>query len=198
MGRGTYPRCDSSQSRHARVRHRRKSSGPEHNSHCALRRRRSFRACRREFTKDGLQERPLHGRRLQSLESGWLTDYELDTLIAMSPVRVHRILGCFAVLHSVLLLIPFFYLDTMNGWPMRLWFGLCTLWLFWPLILALHPAQSARRVLIPLGFAAPFAFLWFRFYAGMAAPLFGLPDGLELYPHTIAQWAVSYGRGWVD
>jgi hypothetical protein len=36
-----------------------------------------LRARRGKFAKDGLQKRPLDGRRLQSLESGWFTDDEV-------------------------------------------------------------------------------------------------------------------------
>jgi rhodanese-related sulfurtransferase len=37
---------------------------PERNDHLSLRRGRAFRACRRDLAKNGLQKRPLDGRRL--------------------------------------------------------------------------------------------------------------------------------------
>jgi hypothetical protein len=117
-----------------------------------------------------------------------------------SQVRVHRILGCLAVAHAGLLLfVPSTLGDGWMSWTLRLWVGLATLWFLWPLVLALHPAQSARRVLIPLGFAAPFVFLWFRLYSSdLGPPVFGLPEFVHLTPHSMLQYAISYRTGWAD
>jgi len=55
---------------------------PDENAddHLPLRRWRSFRARGRKPAKDGLQKRPLHGRRLQSLESRWVADDHITQL----------------------------------------------------------------------------------------------------------------------
>ena len=47
---------------------------PERDDHLSLRRRRPVRTCRRDPAKNGLQKRPLDGRRLESLESGRSAD----------------------------------------------------------------------------------------------------------------------------
>src|SRR5947207_11671614 len=77
MGRRTYSRRDAHESRHDRARHRRKSARSERDDHLSLRRRRPVRTCRRDPAENGLQKRPLNGRRLQSVEDRWLTDNEV-------------------------------------------------------------------------------------------------------------------------
>ncbi len=118
----------------------------------------------------------------------------------MSPVRVHRILGCLAILHSgLLLLFRSSAGRTWMDWHLRLWIGLAILWLFWPLIFVLHPARSARRVLIPLMVAAPFVFFWFGLLFWIAAAfMFNLPDEVDIQEDSVVQYAASYGRGWLD
>jgi hypothetical protein len=114
--------------------------------------------------------------------------------------RVHRILGCAAVLHGGLLLfLPSFADDGWMSWTVRLWVGLATLWFFWPLILALYPGRSARRVFVPLILVTPCVFLWFRLYSSVfASPVFGLPDGVDLNPISVSEYAVSYGAGRIE
>src|SRR4029077_18361558 len=51
----------------------------QHDDHLSLRRRWPIRACGRESAKDGLQKRPLHGRRIQSLESHRFTDNKVTS-----------------------------------------------------------------------------------------------------------------------
>jgi hypothetical protein len=120
----------------------------------------------------------------------------------MSPIRFHRLLGLLAIVHSGLLL---FFFPSASGeawlnWYHRLWVGLATLWFFWPVILALHPAQSARRVLTPLCIAGLLALLWIRMYADALGPaVFGLPEGgFSLLPHNAVYYGVAYGDGWYD
>src|SRR5258705_11913205 len=81
MGRGTHSRRDSLESRHYRTRYRRKSSRHQRNDHLPLRRRRPFRARSRKLAKDGLQKRPLHGRRLLSLENRWIAEHKINWFI---------------------------------------------------------------------------------------------------------------------
>jgi hypothetical protein len=115
-------------------------------------------------------------------------------------VHINRILGCAAVLHAGLLLfVPEAAGPTWLGFTHRLWVGLATLWFFWPLVLAVHPSKSARRFFVPLLFAAPCVFLWFRAYSSiLAPPLFGLPDMIDLNPISLLQYSVSYGSGRLD
>ena len=116
-------------------------------------------------------------------------------------VRLHRLLGVFAVGHAVLLFFIFFpaVTDDWPQWMYRVWVGLATLWFLWPIVLALHPAQSARRVLVPLAIAAPFVFFWFRVYSSLYAPsVFGLPEFVRLTPRSMFQYAASFGHGWFD
>jgi hypothetical protein len=116
-------------------------------------------------------------------------------------VRLHRLFGVFAVVHAVLLFVIFFpsVRDDWPPWMYRVWVGLATLWFLWPLALALHPAQSPRRVLVPLAIAAPFVFFWFRLYSSLYAPsVFGFPEGVELTPRSMFQYAASFGHGWFD
>jgi hypothetical protein len=85
------------------------------------------------------------------------------------------------------------------SWTHRLWVGLATLWFFWPFVLAIHPARSVRRVLVPLIIAAPFVLLWFRLYSSvLAPPVFGLPPGLSLSPPDLVIYAVAYQSGSAD
>jgi hypothetical protein len=75
-------------------------------------------------------------------------------------VRVHRILGALAVLHSVLLFAILLCVYTgvfsplgFSSWPwgvQPLWVGLASLWLLWPLVLVLHPGRSLLRVALPV------------------------------------------------
>ena len=139
------------------------------------------RPCRRKFAEDGLQKRPFHGRRLQSLESRRITDDEIVKSVP-SEIRLHRLFGCLTVLHAALLLLVLLisiHSDAkLTEWDHQLWVGLATLWFFWPLVLALHPAQSARRVLVPMGVAAPFVFLWFNWWAHIDGPAVSVCDGV--------------------
>src|SRR6266404_14362 len=77
MGWRTHSRRDSHESRHDRARHRRKSARSERDDHLSLRRRRPIRTCRRDPAKNGLQKRPFHGRRFQSLENSRSADDEI-------------------------------------------------------------------------------------------------------------------------
>jgi len=95
-----------------------------------------------------------------------------------AAIRVHRILGLIAVLHSIVLLvwllIAFIH---YGGWPLwveHLWLGLATLWFFWPLVLALHHGGSFLRIMLPVLISVAFAALWIRHYIPMARVALGL------------------------
>jgi hypothetical protein len=59
----------------------------------SLRRRRSFGARGRKFAEDGLQERPVHGRRFQGLESGGFTDKEVIVVKDLDYEKLKKSLG---------------------------------------------------------------------------------------------------------
>ena len=62
------------------------------------------------------------------------------------------VLACVCVLHALVVLLVWageFYVGMamVSG---RTWLILAWLWLVWPFVLALHPAGSRRRVLLPI------------------------------------------------
>ena len=116
-----------------------------------------------------------------------------------SQVRVHWLLGFLAVLHALLLFFCLYSVldDSRPEWLRPLWVACVILWFVWPLALALHPGQSALRVLLPLGIAAPFVLLWFRFYSTVIGPqVLGLPFGVDASPLGIGKFGLSYTAGW--
>lgn len=89
-----------------------------------------------------------------------------------------------------------FYGFRFSAWPWgldRLWVGLASLWLLWPLVLALHPGRSALSLALPIGISVAFLIPCIREYRAMAPVTFGLP---------IIHYVVSYydrnGDGIVD
>jgi hypothetical protein len=109
-------------------------------------------------------------------------------------VRTHRLFGILAVLHAALLFFVLFPTVDWSDWMVRFWVALATLWFAWPLILALHSAQCAKRVLIPLAIAAPFVFFWFRWYTDLYAPrAFGLTEFVEFRLSSMFRFATSFG-----
>src|SRR5437764_13585995 len=77
MERSTHSWRDANEPRHHRVRHRGKGSRHRRNEYLPLRRRWPVGSLSREPAKNGLQKRPVHGRRFQGLESGRATDDEI-------------------------------------------------------------------------------------------------------------------------
>ena len=134
------------------------------------------------------------------MESSRTADDEVKT---SSVVWWHRIFGLLAVLHAagllwwlVVRIMP--YGGPRYFWEIPLWVGLCTLWFLWPIVLALHPAASGRRIFIPLGIAAASVYLWFRWWAGQWGPeVFNLPEAATLMPLDIARCAYFYTTGYV-
>jgi hypothetical protein len=71
-----------------------------------------------------------------------------------------------------------FYGFRYSAWPWgfdRFWVGLATLWLLWPLVLALHPGRSALRVTLPIGISVAFLMPCIRAYRIEAPATFGFP-----------------------
>lgn len=113
-----------------------------------------------------------------------------------SQIRVYRILGCLAVVHSALLfaiLLAIFQLHSSDYWAF--WVGLATLFFLWPLVLALHPGRSFPRLVIPIALAALLFVPSARFYYSMAPGAFGLPDTVTLSPRSILTYYRSYRAG---
>lgn len=127
-----------------------------------------------------------------------------------SAVRLHWILGSLAVLHAVVLSWWNLLVYDLAKIPLAtgsLWVGVATLWLLWPVVLALHSERSFVRFFVPLGVAVPF--LLFRVPFGGAAPVqeylvmapvyvFGLPPGVYLSPWSIRDYINATRTGRAD
>ena len=115
--------------------------------------------------------------------------------------RIHRLLGCLAVAYTTLVVVLLFTLAHAgidHGWILRLWLGLATLCLFWPIVLVFHPGRSFARVLLPCLFlyalstiASPRLSLWLN----PKLQQFGFPAGFELSPNAVVQYAIGYLAG---
>ncbi|HJT82459.1 MAG TPA: hypothetical protein VJ719_14790 [Chthoniobacterales bacterium] len=121
----------------------------------------------------------------------------------ISTVGWHRLLGGAAIIHAAGSFLATLALIgnemRVPPWVIPLWVGVTALWFLWPLVLALHPAQSARRVLLPLGLSAPFVVLWFRWWSSVWGPqVVGLPEFVELTPLDLGRCAFSYVQGWTE
>jgi len=97
-----------------------------------------------------------------------------------SSVRVYRMLAASAILHALLLSL-WLVLPLGDPWETvgKLWVAFATLWLFWPIILILHPGRSFQCVLIALTISPLILYPSFRDYPYMAPRAFGLPQGVE-------------------
>jgi hypothetical protein len=121
------------------------------------------------------------------------------------PARAHRTLGYLAVFHSafVLAFLFVFFFFAGENWLLSclwwLWVGLATLWFFWPIVLLLHRGRSFRRIVVPLLVSYVFYLVWSRPYSRMLNPdRFGLPFGVDISPHSMLQYGISYGLGWFE
>jgi hypothetical protein len=113
-----------------------------------------------------------------------------------SLTRQHRILGWLAVLHAVALW-GMLTISSRPWWYHRLWTGMATLWIIWPIILILHRGRSILRVALPLAFGV--AILWFcripQYYLDSGGIAFGLPPGVKLTPCAVISYFVAYQDG---
>jgi hypothetical protein len=65
--------------------------------------------------------------------------------------RIHRVLGCITVAHSVCIFIAFYQIESVPSLAIRnLWVGFASLWIFWPIVLVAHPGRSLVRVAVPI------------------------------------------------
>jgi hypothetical protein len=113
-----------------------------------------------------------------------------------SDARTYRWLGALALVHAISAILAFSLLADKNGiereWCVRAWVALVTLWIFWPIVLILHPGRSASR--LGLFAAASALLLWpsLHYYNFLAARIFGLPLRVDLNP--VEMW--EYYGGW--
>ena len=119
---------------------------------------------------------------------------------SISPsARTYLWLGCAALVHAVVALgfgyFVFSTFGTDHDRPARLWVSVVTLWLFWPIILALHTSRSWRR-------CALFAFLgsallWpnLGLYSDLAPEALGLPAGMKMNPVSAWKYSRAYLAG---
>lgn len=116
----------------------------------------------------------------------------------VSPeIRLHRIFSVAAVLHAGLLLASVSYAMSSDGWPLRLWVALTTLWFFWPFILALHVGASVRSAYAAVAISAAVVALPMHAYQRFLAPQVLLPDEVSsLSPYYLGPFMVGYVRGW--
>lgn len=118
-----------------------------------------------------------------------------------SAVGLHRVFGVAAVFHAGLLMAAMWYLpeSEWRSWPGRLWVGLTTLWLFWPIILALHVGSSARRAYAALAAAAVLLALPLRLYLEFVGPNILLRNEVyEFSPYYFVPYSIAYVRGWAE
>jgi hypothetical protein len=113
--------------------------------------------------------------------------------------RTYRWLGCIALVHAA---VPFglayFGLSAFgydHNWAQRLWVGVVTLWLVWPIILALHAGRSWLRfavfVFVGLLVLAPSL----PAYNLVAQNAFGLPWIVSMNPWSISKYYRAYREG---
>jgi hypothetical protein len=119
--------------------------------------------------------------------------------VLLSRFSAHRLLGCLAVLHSALILG--ILLGRRSGgpyWLDHLWVAIATSWLFWPIILALHPGRSILRFFLPLVIAGTLLAPCVRDYNFVAPIHFGLPEFFTFWPPDISRYVSAYLRGRAD
>jgi hypothetical protein len=76
------------------------------------------------------------------------------------------------------------------------WFGFATLWVFWPIVLILHPGRAPVRVAITVLVSTLILYPSFRDYRMAAPQMFGLPEGVEdLSPRAIWDYFAGYRAG---
>ncbi|MDQ2659030.1 MAG: hypothetical protein M3Y03_01275 [Verrucomicrobiota bacterium] len=121
-------------------------------------------------------------------------------------VRVYKLLGLLAVVHSAIVFALYWLLMAMNyvsppwyHYVERLFAGLSTVWFFWPIILALHIGSSKRSAYTALGLATAVFFLPALYYFRISgAALFAGEDMLCLSPYVLGDYGIAYVRGWED
>ena len=109
--------------------------------------------------------------------------------------------GIAAVVHAALLLAAVGHVLGLglSNWTLRLWVGLVTLWLLWPIVFALHVAASRRRAYIWMCIAAAVIALPMQFYLRFLAPQVFIPNTmLSFSPYEVGPFAVGYVRGWIE
>ena len=93
-------------------------------------------------------------------------------------IRVHRLLGCAAVLHAVLVVMAW-----IEWFPLQtdlLWVPFATLWLVWPVVLSAHRGRSILRVAVPLLISLLILSRVFDEYCFRLPVVLGFPPGVHL------------------
>lgn len=84
-----------------------------------------------------------------------------------------------------------------GAWPLRLWVGVATIWIFWPIILTLHAGRSRRRAYISLAVSAALLALPMQaYYSTLAPQVFTLEEMISFSPYDVGAFTVGYVRGW--
>lgn len=94
-----------------------------------------------------------------------------------SFIRVHRILGSLAVVHAASILCTFlaiWYGRNSPEWAFTVCVALAILWIFWPIVLALHRGRSWVRFSLPMIFSLLFLTFCLPVYTDWASDLLGL------------------------
>lgn len=93
-------------------------------------------------------------------------------------IQIHRLLGCAAVLHAVLIVMAWFgWLPLPTSWG---WFAFATAWLVWPIVLIVHSGRSVLRIVVPLLISLLILSRVFDEYCFRAPIVFGVPPGVGL------------------
>jgi hypothetical protein len=94
-----------------------------------------------------------------------------------SSIRVHGTLGSLAVVHAASVLCIFlllWYGHDSPEWAPTLCVALAILWIFWPIVLALHRGRSWMRFTLPLILSLVLLSFCLRVYTDWAPDLLGL------------------------
>jgi hypothetical protein len=110
--------------------------------------------------------------------------------------RQHRTLGWLAVLHAIAVW-GMLTISSRPWWYHRLWAGMATLWIIWPIILILHRGRSVLRVVLPLAFGITILWLYRipQYYVNSAGTAFALPPGVRLTPGAVRSYFSAYQNG---
>jgi hypothetical protein len=110
-------------------------------------------------------------------------------------------LGWITIVHATLLSFLVLWMVRYGSTSFiqeRLWVGLATLWVFWPIVLVLHAGRSVLRVGIPLLVSILILFPSIREYPRMALYTLGVAPFVDLSPRSIMDYLVAHRVGRAD
>lgn len=82
-----------------------------------------------------------------------------------------------------------------HEWLLRLWVGLVTLCLLWPIVLALHPGRSVLRFAVFVSLAGILLLPSLALYNRYAPYVFGLPMFVSMNPLSVWKYFSAYQAG---